>query len=204
MHRILLFIFLLPEFLYCQNSNLMIPTGGKNRKSTAEISLTEIGQFGIMRKARPNVPAHYHTGIDIKRPVENYDNEPVFPVAEGIIMSIRNDGPYAQIIIVHKTGKLNFWTVYEHIAGIKVKSGETVNSNTQIARFMNKSELDKYGWKFNHIHFEVLKFAPYKLKYDAKHPDRKFGSYTLVCYSKEELEKHYYHPLEFIRLNSKY
>ncbi|MFH2142631.1 MAG: M23 family metallopeptidase [Bacteroidota bacterium] len=181
-----------------QNFDLLIPIRGKDRNSVKEIVLTEIGQFGIMRKARPNVPAHFHTGIDIKRPVENYENEPVFPITKGMVISIRNDGPYAQIIIVHKKDNNYFWTVYEHIAGIIVSLGENVYPEKPIARFMNKTELNKYGWKFNHIHFETLKIAPKKLKQDDKHPQRKFVPYTLVCYTQEDLEKYYYNPLEFL------
>lgn len=181
------------------SDGFLIPTGGKNRKSTEEIRLTEIGQFGLMRKARPNVPAHYHTGIDIMRPLENYEDEPVFPIASGVIISLRSDGPYAQIIIAHKMKDSQFWTVYEHISGIKVMPGEYVNPEKPIARFMNKKELDKYGWKFNHIHFEVLKLPPVKLSSDQKHPYRKYSSYTLICYRKEDLEKYYYNPNDFLK-----
>src|SRR5512133_602835 len=94
-------------------SSYSLPVHTTNRKSISTLTLSEIGDFGLVRKARPGVPAHYHTGIDIKRPVYNYQDEPIFPISEGIVISIRQDGPYAQLIIEHKNPAC--WTVYEHI-----------------------------------------------------------------------------------------
>lgn len=174
---------------------LPIRTSGNSVK---EIKLTAIGQFGLMRKPRPSVPAHFHTGIDIKRPGKNYSDEPIFPIATGIVISKRDDGAYAQLIIEHEINNTKFWTVYEHIAGIKVKTGQRVTPAESIARFMNKAELDAYGWQFDHFHFEVLKVAPVKLTRDPAKPERNFASYSLTCYTKQDLEKHFYHPLEFL------
>lgn len=180
-----------------------LPIKTTNRNSVKEIQLTTIGQFGLMRKARPTVPAHFHTGIDIKRPGKNYTDEPIYPITNGIVISKREDGAYAQLIVEHEVDKIKFWTVYEHIAGIKVKSGQKVSPNEPIARFMNKAELDKYGWQFDHFHFEVLKVAPVKLKYDASKPERNFASHSLTCFTRQDLERHFYHPLEFLQLKLK-
>jgi murein DD-endopeptidase MepM/ murein hydrolase activator NlpD len=167
--------------------------------SVNEIHLTAIGQFGLMRKPRPTVPAHFHTGIDIERPGKNYTDEPIFPITGGTVISKRDDGAYAQLIIEHEVNNTKFWTVYEHIAGIKVKAGQRVAPTESIARFMNKAELDKYGWQFDHFHFEVLKIAPVKLKHDPAKPERNFASHSLTCFTKQDLDRCFYHPLEFLK-----
>lgn len=78
-----------------------LPINVSNRISLGELSLTEIGAFGLRRKARPNVKSHLHTGIDIKRPDNNYMNNPIFPIAPGVVISKRDDGPFAQLIVEH-------------------------------------------------------------------------------------------------------
>lgn len=176
-----------------------LPVKLANRKSTEALQLTGIGEFGLIRKERPGIPAHYHTGIDIKRPNNNYEDEPIFPVTDGVVISKRVDGAYAQLIIEHKLNAKKFWTVYEHIAGIRVNVGEPVTPASPIARFMNRYELNKHGWQFDHFHFEVLKIAPAKIKPNDARPDRYFSSYTLVSYTKEDLKKYFHHPIEFFK-----
>ncbi|WP_064967588.1 M23 family metallopeptidase [Tenacibaculum ovolyticum] len=174
-----------------------LPVNALDRNSISSLKLTGIGEFGLLRKERPKVPAHYHTGIDIKRPTNNYESEPIFPIFEGVVISKREDGPYAQLIIEHGDNH-KFWTVYEHIAGIEVNLFDHVNTDTKIARFMNRNELNKYGWQFDHFHFEVLKVQPFKLKRNNLKPERLFSSYTLVAYTKEDLNKYFYDPLDFL------
>lgn len=190
-------LILLLSFTSSAKSNYSLPVHTTNRKSISTLAISEIGDFGVFRKARPTVPAHYHTGIDIKRPSHNYRDEPVFPISEGIVISKRQDGPYAQLIIQHENPEC--WTVYEHIAGIKVNLNDHVNPDSPLARFMNKTELTKYGWQFDHFHLEILKIQPIRLKRDPINPDRKFSSYTLSCYTKEELNKYFYDPREFLQ-----
>lgn len=175
-------------------ANILLPINCKNRNDITEIQLTHIGQFGVMRKAREGVPAHFHTGIDIKRPGPNYNNEPIFPIAEGKIISKRTDGPYAQLIVEHNLKGLQFWTLYEHIAEIQVNVGDFVDPQKPIARFMNREELNRYGWQFDHLHFEMLKIQPQKLQPTPRHPDRYYGSYSLICYTPDDLERFYYDP----------
>ena len=173
-----------------------LPVRTINRSLPTSLGLTRIGAFGLFRKERPAVAAHYHTGIDIERPTSNYQDEPIFPISEGIVISKRQDGPFAQLIIEHP-GDSNLWTVYEHIAGITVGLYGHVSPYKPIARFMNKDELDKFGWQFDHLHFEILKIRPIKMIPDKSTPQRHFTSYTLVCYSQDELNKYFYSPFEF-------
>lgn len=196
------FILLIFTIFYNSGAGYLLPVNTFNRKSIDFLELTEIGEFGLLRKERPRVPSHFHTGIDIKRPSKNYQDEEIYPVFEGVVISKRQDGPYGQLIIEHeKEGK--FWTVYEHISGIKVDLFEIVNPDSPIARFMNKDELDMYGWQFDHFHFEVLKIQPIKLKPDQQTPYRLFASYTLVCRTQKELDRYFYNPVEFFEKNLK-
>jgi hypothetical protein len=181
------------------SNRVYIPINSANRKELKNIELTKIGQFGLLRKARPGIPAHFHTGIDIKRPGSNYESEPIYPVADGIVISKRTDGPYANLIIEHEIQGRKFWTLYEHVASIEVNINDKVNSQFPVARYMNKRELCRYGWQFDHFHLEILKVKPKALKPTRNNPERFFDSYSLVCYSREDLNKYYYNPLEFLQ-----
>ncbi len=97
--KIFVFLFLLVSHA---ESVYYLPINSVNRKSIDALQLTDIGAFGLLRKERKEVPAHYHTGIDIKRPSKNYMHEPVFPLTKGIVISKREDGPFAQLIIEHE------------------------------------------------------------------------------------------------------
>lgn len=154
-----------------------------------------------MRKARPNVREHYHTGIDILRPGDNYGSNPIFSIAGGIVISKREDGPFAQLIIEHRIKNQTIWSVYEHISGIIADVNDEVNVEKPIARFMNKNELNKFGWQFDHFHLELLKQPPIKLKTDPRLPKRYFNSYTLMCYNEQDLARHFFNPIEFFKSN---
>lgn len=183
------------------DSNWVMPASFSNRSSLAELKLTSIGAFGIIRKARPQIPAHYHTGIDIVRPTKNYIDEKIYPVCKGVVISIRDDGPYAQIIIQHVRNADTIWTVYEHVAGISCSINSFVEPNVPIARFFTKSELDKFGWQFDHFHFEVMKKAPIKIKPTKALPWRHYKTHGLNCYTQGQLIEHYYNPIEFLNSN---
>jgi hypothetical protein len=186
-----------------QKKNLIewyLPIKTENRQSIENVQLTHIGQFGLVRRARPGIPAHHHTGIDFKRPNDNYLDEPIYPAANGVVISLRDDGPYAQIIIQHGLGdSACLWTVYEHVAGIQTRLYDAVDPHVPIARFMTKKELDKYGWQFDHVHFEVLKVRPKKRRPDKRRPYLHYGTYWLECYNPNDLDEKYYSPLEFLQ-----
>jgi len=176
----------------------LLPVKATDRLSTDQLVLTPIGKFGLVRKARLHVPSHLHSGIDIKRPNPNYSNEPIYPIAEGIVISKRDDGPYAQLIIEHNFRGMQFWTLYEHLAGITVDVNSVVSPENPIGRFMNRDELNRYGWQFDHVHFEVLRLRPMPLQPNPATPTRFYSSYSLICYSKADLVRYFYDPLEFL------
>lgn len=176
-----------------------LPVRVAERQSWKSVRLiTSIGAFGVWRQARPQVPAHFHAGVDFKRPGNNYFDEPVFPAAAGVVISQRSDGPFAQIIIEHcAAAKDTLWTVYEHVAGIRVVPGDTVSPHHAIARFMNTEELNRHGWQFDHLHFEILKRRPRPAAATPHAPLRRFMSYNLECRTREELDRYYHDPQDF-------
>lgn len=194
---------LLKQFVVCflliLPNQILLPVELSNRKDISQIRLTKIGGYGIIRKARPNVPVHFHTGIDIVRPSNSYSNEPIYPIAKGRVVSKRNDGAYANLIVEHEIDGVSVWTLYEHISGITVGINSIADPKTPIARFMNRVELDRYGWQFDHFHLEILKVKPVPLKPIDRFPERFFKSYSLVCFSLEELNKYYYDPFLFFK-----
>ena len=193
------FAILLVSSLMASTPVVLLPINANDRQSASGIQLTDIGEFGIIRAARPGIKAHLHTGIDVKRPSRNYRDEPVYAIAPGVVISKRTDGPYAQLIVEHELDRTRIWTVYEHIAGIKVSAGDKVDPFQPVARFMNLEELNKYGWQFDHFHFEVLREKPLRLQPDPAKPERFFASYTLVCHTSDELKKYFLNPYEFFQ-----
>ncbi len=189
------FCFLLFAF---PKSEWYLPIRVAERQSWQRVQLTTIGAFGLQRKARPQVAAHYHAGVDFKRPGNNYFDEPIFPANRGVVISLRTDGPFAQIMIEHCTAAQDtLWTVYEHVAGVRVVVGDTVSPRQPMARFMNTEELNLHGWQFDHLHFEILKRRPHPIPATRHTPQRRFKSYNLDCYTRENLKRYYHDPREF-------
>jgi hypothetical protein len=141
-------------------SQLFVPVELANRKDVSLIKLTEIGEYGLHRKSRPGILEHYHTGIDIKRPNNNFLNEPIYPIAKGKVISKRDDGAYANIMIEYNLNNIKFWTLYEQVAGIVIGVNDYVTPDKPIARFMNQPQLNGYGWPFDHFHLEILRIKP--------------------------------------------
>ena len=182
------------------SEGVLLPIQTVDRKDINGIQLTDIGAFGVERVARPTAPKHLHTGVDIDRPVHDYQlNQYIFPVATGTVISKRTDGPFAQLIIEHDIEGLLFWTVYEHIAGIEedlFSKGES--SKIHCAFSTMERNLDKIGWQFDHFHFEILKKRPIELKTIPENRERLFNSYTHMCKDQSTLDQHFYNPISFL------
>jgi murein DD-endopeptidase MepM/ murein hydrolase activator NlpD len=176
-----------------------IPAAYKNVSEIDSVQLTTIGKFGLMRKARPGIPRHCHTGIDILRPDADYNRQPIYPSHAGKIISLRNDGPYAQIIIEHIVQNDTLWTVYEHLVALNEAVGDTVTPLQPIARYFNQAELKKYGRQFDHFHFEIMKKRPLAAEPTKALPGRLYKTWALVCYNQKQLLERMENPVEFLR-----
>lgn len=174
-----------------------IPLGAMSRTHWEAVAVTAIGGFGAIRKPRPGIPAHLHAGIDI-RPASGEDRS-VYPSAAGEVISIRRDGPFAQIIVLHaQDPAAPVWTVYEHVSGIRVRLGDAVFPETPIARLMNAAELNRFGWQFDHLHFEILRRPPKPIPPTRKLPERFMETRALVCRTRAALDAAYYDPVIFL------
>ena len=60
------------------------------------------------------------------------------------------------------------------------------------------SKIASTNCHFDHLHFEVLKVQPLELKHDPRNPSRLFSSYSLACYTKNDLKQYFYDPLDFL------
>ncbi|MFH0920973.1 MAG: M23 family metallopeptidase [Fibrobacterota bacterium] len=176
----------------------LLPVDVPDRKDTAAIRITPIGAFGNPRKARLGVPAHYHSGYDIARVGSVDADAPVFAASCGKVVSMREDGPFAQIILYHPDDHV--WTVYEHVSGILVHVGQDVTEKTPLARIMNRKELNRYGWHFNHLHFEVLRCEPRRMQSSAGLSERFYRTYGTECSTLMKLHEKYLDPLSFLKM----
>jgi hypothetical protein len=176
-----------------------LPLDFPNRTAVDNVKLTTIGKFGRLRTARPTVPSHYHTGADIRRPDSNYAFTPVHPAHEGTIISVLDKGPFSQIIIEHSTDGDTVWTAYEHIHVLKFRAGTPVSPFDTIARLFDKTELSKYGWQFDHLHFEVIKKRPPRLAASKTAPDHRYTTFAITCYTEQSLHERLCDPLEFMK-----
>lgn len=176
-----------------------LPIAAADRQSLHGVRITPIGEFGRPRKARPEAPAHLHAGLDFMRPGSCSREAGVYPVGPGTVISVRDDGPFAHIMVAHgQPDKAGPWSVYEHVAGIKVRPGDKVTPRLPMARFMARAELDRYGWQFDHLHLEILKAAPKPIRPTERLPERRFSSQNLGCRNEAELARRFSDPARFL------
>lgn len=172
----------------------LLPVKTADRRSWETVCLTPIGAFGLERKARPGIPAHLHTGVDIARPSDNYRHEPIYPAWCGKVISMRSDGPYGQVIVEHRVSGQKLWSAYEHLAGITVVPGDRVSPDKPMARFLTRKELNRWGWQFDHLHFEIFKIEPCPSQTTKRLPFYYFYTHNLSCYTRADLDRCYYDP----------
>lgn len=163
-----------------------------------KLSLTAIGEFGLWRKDRPGIPGHFHSGLDLARPVPDQQEVLIHPVASGTLISIRQKGPWSQVIIEHGKGRSVWWSVYEHFIPDNAKPGDTVHPDRPIGRLMRIPELNQYGWQFNHLHLELMKSAPKPLKPTTHEPGRRYITHGLSCFTMEQLRSAYWNPADWL------
>jgi hypothetical protein len=177
----------------------LLPIDAPDRGSFAGVRFTPIGAFGEPRVARAAAPAHLHAGLDFARPGKRDRESPVYPIARGEVISVRDDGPFGQIILAHPDAhRARLWSVYEHVGGLRVGLGDTASPERPMARFLDREALERHGRHFDHLHLEILRVAPRPLKPAPRTPFRRFGTYALECAAAEELMEKYQDPRRFL------
>jgi murein DD-endopeptidase MepM/ murein hydrolase activator NlpD len=176
-----------------------LPVDAPDRRRLDPARLTAFGSFGHPRVARTAAPAHLHAGLDFRRPPGGAYAGAVYPIAPGEVIGLRDDGPFAQIMVAHPdASRARLWTVYEHVAGIRVSRGDRVTPKVPMARLLARAELDRHGHHFDHLHLEILRAAPRPLAPTPRLPERRFGTYALECRTEAELAARYHDPGRFL------
>jgi len=148
-------------------------------------SISVISTFGSARNSFRK--GHYHTGLDLMP--RNY-KEPVnvYSIADGVVVSVHLGDPHQTVVVKHlsEEGEI-IYSVYKHITEIKVKNGDRLTEDSQIARVLTKAEGKKFGGSYDHLHLEIRK------KFDD------FGCASWLTMTKEELNMRFIDPLKFLK-----
>ena len=170
-----------------------LPLNTTDRQDWSTIFLESDAHFKALRAPFDSVKLHYHTGIDLQKRTIGIPSEPVYAIAAGKVIAIEDSPPQRRITIEHLLPNIKkVWSVYIHIIDEQVNVGDSVDTETVIARLMNATELAYYGWDYNHVHLEIMKKPPFHV---AEFYQRK----TFSCYSVEEVDKYFYNPEEFLK-----
>lgn len=132
---------------------------------------------------------HIHPAIDIV-PAKPGELITVYPVAIGVVCSIHLGDPYKTVVIKHiMQDKSIIYSSYKHLQEIYVRNGTQVDQNTKLGRLYTHAEAQKLKGNYDHLHFEVRK------SFDD------FGCASWLTMTKEELNKYFYNPLDFLKNN---
>ena len=114
----------------------------------------------------------------------------VYPAANGVICSVHLGHPYKTLVIKHLLhDKSIIYTSYKHLQEIYVKNGMQVNQDTKLGRLYTHAEAQNLKGNYDHLHFEVRK------SFDD------YGCASWLTMTKEELNKYFYNPLDFLKNN---
>ncbi|NOZ60214.1 MAG: M23 family metallopeptidase [Calditrichaeota bacterium] len=170
-----------------------LPLKTTDRQDLSAIYLEPDAGFKARRPSYDGIPVHLHTGVDLQINAPGGPGEPIYAIAAGQVVQIADQPPLRRIVIKHKLLRGGFvWSVYLHVIDEKVAVGDRVTAETVIARRLNKYELDYFGWKYNHLHLEIMKSPPLSVT-DALR--RK----SYICRTEEEVDRYFVDPLLFFR-----
>lgn len=170
-----------------------LPLNTIDRQDWSTLILEPDDHFKALRAPFDSVKLHYHTGIDLQNGNAGSPGEPVYAIAAGKVIAIEDAPPQRRITIEHALADgTKIWSVYIHIINERVRVGDIVDVETIIARLMNPTELDRYGWEYDHVHLEIMKKLPPIV---SEFYDRK----TFTCYSEGEVDEYFYDPQVFLK-----
>jgi len=170
-----------------------LPIKTNDRQDWSTVLKEHDAHFKALRAAFGPVKLHYHTGVDIRNGSFSISGEPVFAIASGKVVAIEDPHPQRRIIVEHVLpNREKVWSVYIHIIDEQVKVGDTVDSETAMARLMNAAELEIYSQDYNHVHLEIMKKLP---PYAAEFYQQK----TFTCFAESEVDDFFYNPELFFK-----
>jgi murein DD-endopeptidase MepM/ murein hydrolase activator NlpD len=162
-----------------------VPFETVNRYKLNTIKL--ISKFGDPRLTF--LKNHIHPAIDII-PAKSDKFITVYPAANGVVCSVHLGHPYKTVVIKHLLhDKSIIYTSYKHLQEIYVENGIQVDQNTKLGRLYTHAEAQKLKGNYDHLHFEVRK------SFDD------YGCASWLTMTKEELNKYFYNPLDFLKNN---
>ena len=170
-----------------------LPLNTIDRQDWSTVLLEPDAHFKAPRAPFGKVKLHYHTGVDLQNRSIVQSGEPVYAIAAGKVIAIEDSLPQRRITIEHiLPNRTKVWSVYIHIINEQVKIGDSVDTETVIARLMTPVELEIYGMEYNHLHLEIVKKLPPPASnfYERK---------TFRCYTKEEVDEYFYDPEIFLK-----
>ena len=191
---LLFLVFYIVKFSYLDVAkDWKLPFNTLNRKDFSTIQFERDAGFKAIRPSYDGFPPHYHAGVDMQIRQSSTIAADVYAIASGIVVQIADSPPLRRIVIQHKLpfGR-SIWSVYLHVVEEKVKIGDRVTSQTVIARTLNRSELNYFGWKYNHLHLEIMKKPP--LAVQNPYQRRSFN-----CLSPEQVDKYFWDPVKFLQ-----
>jgi len=153
-------------------------------------NITFISPYGAYRSTR--VKGHKHSGIDIV-PADRKNSLDVYAVAKGVVCFINQEAPVKTVIVKHKLkdGTM-IYSSYIHLKEIFTERGKMVDESTKIGVLYTKREAMKYGGNFDHLHFEIKKRID------------DYSCASWLCMSREELDRYFINPLEFLEEHLKF
>ena len=163
------------------------PFNESSRTEFKNIKKRLSGRFGEYRSSWK--PGHMHAGIDLKGSYK----ETIYPIGKGQVIHIFRSFPHTTIVIQHYlSDNKTIYSMYTHIADLKINQGDWVDEKTPLARLFNEEELKQAEFgTANHLHLEIRKsFA-----------DRGWASNH--CLTMDELKKYCLDPLVFFQKNLK-
>lgn len=191
---LILSAFYILKFIYFDAArDWRLPFATGERKDFSTIYFEPDAKFKALRPSYDGIPSHYHTGVDMRTKQPGSPGEPVYAIATGKVIQITDSPPMRRIVVRHVLpyGK-SVWSVYLHVVEEKVKPGDRVTANTIIARCMNEAELNYFGWKYNHLHLEIMKYPPLQT-------DNPLKRRSFTCTTPQQIDQYFYDPISFLQ-----
>jgi murein DD-endopeptidase MepM/ murein hydrolase activator NlpD len=174
----------------------LLPLDTGNRLDWSTIVFESDAHFKALRRTGRYRGTRLHTGLDLQNGGRmgtlGGPGEMVYAIAAGEVVKISGSLPNKRMVISHQLPDcLTVWSSYLHIADPRVREGEQVTPQTVIARRLNTAELRRYGWGYNHLHFEIFK----------KLPVPRNNHYTWMsqfCYTSGQVDRYFFNPYDFL------